>query len=128
MLSGNCRRYCAGFAAVALLVAVAGCPEEQATETAGEPPAPVTEIAKAAEPVTESIAEVEAKLAKADALDGTADKVVTKCASCALGMDGSAEHSVKVLDYTMHFCTEGCAKTFAEDTTKSVLAMSIPES
>ena len=66
-------------------------------------------------------------LSKADLLDGKEDKIVTRCASCMLNMDGTNEHTVKVLDYTMYFCTEHCAKSFAKDTTKSVLAMKIPE-
>ena len=72
-------------------------------------------------------AEVEAKLAQADLLDGEADKIVMRCASCALKMDGSSDHALKVLDYTLYFCTERCAKSFAENTTKAVLALEIPE-
>ena len=70
---------------------------------------------------------MEAKLAQADLLDGKADKIVTRCASCALKMDGSSEYTLKVLNYTLYFCTERCAKTFAEDTTKAVLALQVPE-
>lgn len=106
------------------LVAVAGCPKEKAVETdAGSP----TETAKSVKSDADIQAEVEAKLAKADLLDGNADKIVTRCASCALAMDGSEAHSLKVLDYTLYFCTERCASTFGEDTTKAVLAMKIPE-
>jgi len=68
-----------------------------------------------------------AKLAKADLLDGKADKIVTRCASCALGMDGKAEHSLKALDYTMYFCTAGCAERFAKNMTESIEAMEVPD-
>ena len=71
--------------------------------------------------------EVDIKLAKADLLDGKADKIVTRCASCALNMDGKPKHALKVMDYTMYFCTKGCAERFAKHTTESVLGMKIPE-
>jgi len=111
-------------ALAALLVAVAGCSEKKAAETDVGSPA---DAAKPAKSDAEIPSEVQAKLAKADLLDGEADKIVTRCASCALKMDGSSDHALKVLDYTLYFCTERCAKSFAEDTTKAVLAMKIPE-
>lgn len=111
-------------ALAALLVAVAGCPEKKAAETdAGLPP----DTAKSAKSEAEIQVEVEAKLAKADLLDGKADKIVTRCASCALRMNGTSEHSLKVLDYTLYFCTLGCAQRFGENMTASILAMKIPE-
>ena len=116
--------YRAGCSAlVALLLAVAGCPEDKAPE----PTAPPVEVADPVKDIADVQPEVEAKLAEADLLDGKADKIVTRCASCALKMDGSSEHTRKVLDYTLYFCTEGCAKTFAKNTTESVLAMNIPK-
>ncbi|UCE60229.1 MAG: hypothetical protein JSU63_00480 [Phycisphaerales bacterium] len=74
-----------------------------------------------------SSAQLVAKLAKADRLDGKVDKIVTRCASCAFNMDGKPEHTLKAEDYTLHFCTETCAQQFAKNLTKSVLAMNIPE-
>ena len=68
-----------------------------------------------------------AKLAKANLLDGKADKIVVGCASCALKMEGSSEHALKVLDYTVYFCTERCAQSFAKDKVKSVLARELRE-
>ncbi len=111
-------------ALAALLVAVAGCPKKKAAETDAGFPA---DTAKAAKSEAEPTAAVEAKLAQADLLDGKADKIVTRCASCALRMNGTSDHTLKVLDYTLYFCTERGAKTFAEDTTKAVLALEIPE-
>ena len=72
-------------------------------------------------------AAVEAKLAKADAFDGKTDKVLSKCASCALGTDGKSEHALEVSGYTLHFCSEGCKTGFEKDTTKAILALKIPE-
>lgn len=45
---------------------------------------------------------------KADLADGTEDHVVSQCGSCALGMEGSADHAVTVGDYEMHFCSASC--------------------
>jgi YHS domain-containing protein len=66
-------------------------------------------------------------LAKADALDGETDKVVTLCASCSLGMDGLAEHSLEVGEYTMYFCKDYCKQRFSKNITESVLKMKIPQ-
>ena len=73
-----------------------------------------------------TFSEMDEKLAQADRLDGAEDKVVTRCASCALRMDGKPEFAIKVRGYTMHFCSKDCADRFGKDTTKSVLDMVIP--
>jgi hypothetical protein len=100
---------------------VAGCRKEEAAEA--ESPAVAAQPAAAlALP-----AELEAKLAKADQLDGEADKVIKRCASCSFSMDGSSEHTLKAMDYTMHFCTEACANKFAENMTESIRTMTVPE-
>lgn len=80
-----------------------------------------------AEKDVDTKAAVEAKLAEADEFDGQTDKVVSKCASCALGMDGKSEHALAVSGYTLHFCSEGCKTGFDKDTTKAILALKIPE-
>lgn len=67
-------------------------------------------------------------LAKADAMDGEVDNVVTKCGSCRLGMNGKAEHAVKAHGYTMHFCSAGCKTGFEKDLDKSILALNVPQS
>ena len=109
----------------AALLAFAGCSKKEAETT---PPAAEPLATEPAAATADDVpAEIEAKLAQADLLDGQADKVVTRCASCALSMDGKPDYSLKVLDYKLLFCTEGCAKSFAKDITKSVLAMKIPE-
>ena len=71
--------------------------------------------------------DVLAKLAKADAVDGAADKVVSKCGGCALRMDGSDEHAITVSGYAMHFCSAKCKKDFSKDPGRSVLALTIPK-
>ena len=76
---------------------------------------------------TDNTAAVEAKLAEADEFDGKTDKVVSKCASCTLGMDGKSEHALEVSGYTLHFCSEDCKTGFEKDTTKAILALKIPE-
>ena len=65
-------------------------------------------------------------LAAADMLDGKDDKIITRCAGCKFGMDGSKEHTLEIEGYTLYFCKEDCKKQFAEDPAKSVLAMEIP--
>ncbi len=70
--------------------------------------------------------EMDEKLAQADRLDGAEDKVVTRCAGCALKMDGKPEFAMEVRGYTMYFCSKDCEERFGKDTTKSVLDLVIP--
>lgn len=72
-------------------------------------------------------ADVVAKLAKADAVDGKADKVVSKCAGCSLGMDGVPAHALTVGDYTMHFCKAGCLAPFKADPAKEIAALKVKD-
>ena len=86
--------FCAGcFVSAFLLASVAGCPKEQDPTTS----APIAAGAPAGADA-EIQAEAKAKLAKADLLDGKADKTVTRC-----------------------------AQRFGKNMTESVLAMKIPE-
>lgn len=89
-----------------------------------------SEPAKATRSATGGVAsgqpEVEAKLASADALDGKVDKVISRCAACALGMDGSSEHALETHGYTMHFCSSHCRDGFAENPDKAILGMKVP--
>ena len=62
-------------------------------------------------------------LASADNADGTEDKVVSKCAGCKLGMDGSADYALTVEGYEMHFCGADCKSHFADDTKTAVMAL-----
>lgn len=68
-------------------------------------------------------AEVVARLDEFDAKDGAVDKVVHKCAGCSLGMDGEDKWPLKVADYTMHFCKQGCLDKFSKDPGTAILAV-----
>lgn len=68
-------------------------------------------------------AEVVARLEQFDAKDGAVDKVVHKCAGCSLGMDGEDKWPLKVADYTMHFCKQGCLDKFSKDPAPAILAV-----
>ncbi|GAG26947.1 unnamed protein product, partial [marine sediment metagenome] len=83
----------------------------------------------ASDPVADSVPyyTTAPKLAEADEFDGKTDKVVSKCASCTLGMDGKSEHSLEVSSYKLHFCSEDCKTGFGKDTTKAILALKIPK-
>ncbi len=114
---------------VALMLAAApGCKKEEPGQTkpAGEDIS-VKKVgaADAKGKVTVKV-KMEAKLARADSFDGKTDKVVSKCPSCALGMDGSSAHALKVSGYELHFCSADCKTGFEKDTTKAVLALKIP--
>lgn len=73
-----------------------------------------------------SLPEVNAMLAAADAQDGAPDKVVAKCAGCALSMDGKAEHVLAVGDYDLRFCSAQCRANFAPQAAEKVLALNVP--
>lgn len=106
-------RSAAAAAAIALVSLLAGC--GRTTEVASPPPSPA-----AASPAPSP--EVLAALAKADALDGAADKTIKKCYACSLGMDGKAEFASAVGEYRAYFCKEGCKKAFDKDPAAMVLA------
>jgi len=67
---------------------------------------------------------LQAKLSGADLMDGTEDKVVSRCTGCGLAMDGSDEYSVAVGDYELHFCSESCRDNVTDE---AILALVIPE-
>jgi YHS domain-containing protein len=77
---------------------------------------------------TMSPAEVEAKLAKADAYDGTTDKILSKCLTCGLGMAGKSDFSYMHHGYTLHFCSVECRTVFAKDSAKAVANLEVPSS
>lgn len=108
---------------VAGMLVVSGCGQQGSPSPAGSQPesSPADEALEVA--VTPAMAEV---LAKADALDGQSDKVVSLCASCALGMDGSEEHSLRVGEYTMYFCSGDCKQEYSKDISQSILGMQLP--
>ncbi len=70
--------------------------------------------------------EVMAKLAAADLLDGKSDKVVSKCASCALAMNGDPQQAWETHGYSLHFCSAGCKSGFEKQGDQAILTMEIP--
>lgn len=115
-------------AAIAALIGLTACrkqpAESEAARTKSSKPAEVSASTKAADHETPS-ADVVAKLAKADVLDGAADHVVSKCGICALRMAGSDAHVSKLGDYELHFCSDGCKKTFDQNPSKAVMAFNV---
>src|SRR5262245_2993247 len=91
----------------------AGCGEKPAAEAKGTPSA--------------AQAQIDAILARADQVDGTADRVVSRCPGCQLHMPGSEAHTVQMGTYALHFCSEDCKSRFGKDLEKSVLALAVPE-
>ncbi len=97
---------------------VFGCGGASAPEVAV--PTPDPEPAAAAAPETTEApealaADTLAALAKADAVDGDLDNVVSKCALCSLHMDGSPDHVVTAGDYSLHMCSAECKSHYEED-------------
>ena len=66
-------------------------------------------------------------LSKADAADGTLDKIVTKCATCMLGMTGQPGNAVTYGEYTLHFCSQQCKEHFISQPEQVLLALEFPE-
>ena len=71
-------------------------------------------VADAPKTATEP-AKVAEGLKTADVADGTEDKVVHKCAGCALGMDGDAAHTIEHEGYKLHMCSAMCKTHFEKD-------------
>ncbi len=117
-------------AAAFVLITLVGCGKEEPatrdTEAKAKQAAGLVQE-KAAEGEAEIQAAVLAKLALADELDGTADKIIKRCPGCGLKMDGKSEHATEVSGYTIHFCSASCQDEFAKDLTKSILDLEIPK-
>ena len=96
---------------------------EPAAEAPAAKPAEAPAPAEAAKPDPKVLA----ALAKADAADGKADKVVSKCIGCRLGMDGDAQFATAVGDYKVHLCSTECKGAFDKDPAKAILALKLPE-
>lgn len=76
---------------------------------------------------TPSPALVEMTLKHADLVDGEADQVVSQCPGCALQMEGSADHTLEVAGYELHFCSDTCRKSFATEPETKIAALEIPD-
>jgi hypothetical protein len=93
----------------------------------GQPAADEEIVEPAAEAESPAVEDVEAKLALADAFDGTVDGIVARCPGCALGMDGSAEHTLRVAGHELRFCSASCMESFADEPEARILALVIPD-
>jgi hypothetical protein len=76
--------------------------------------------------VTQPSAAALAVLAKADAADGKVDKVVSKCLTCMLGMEGRPENAATYGEFALHFCSNTCKEAFLSDPEKVALALKFP--
>lgn len=110
-----------------VMVIALGCGGQEG-ETAQEHPETADAHAEAADAHAADAtaqSEIVAILAKADAADGSEDKVVSKCAGCKLRMEGSADYALTVENYEMHFCGTDCKSHFEDDTEKAVMALQL---
>jgi hypothetical protein len=89
----------------------------------GKTPAVADKSVKAAEPGAAALA----ALAKADAADGKVDKIVSRCLTCMLGMEGRPENAATYGEFTLHFCSKPCKEAFLNDPEKAALALKFPE-
>ena len=92
------------------------------TDTKTKAAAPATAAPKSESSTVDS-AQLSEALKVADAADGVEDKVAHKCAGCALGMDGSADHAVEVDGYTLHLCSSMCKTYFSKDISGNVVQL-----
>ena len=113
----------AGLAAVfvaAIALSACGQAEKAADEAAEAASAAAEQAGDVAEQAAEQVATLDeaamkAVLTYADGADGAEDGVVSKCAGCALAMDGKADHVVERHGYEFHLCSEHCQETFEKD-------------
>ena len=99
---------------LSLLLACGGSPASETPPT--PPPAPMVAAQAAPAASSPDPAKVAEALKVADAADGVEDKVATKCAGCALAMDGDEAHQVTVDGTTLHLCSSMCKENFTKDT------------
>jgi hypothetical protein len=89
----------------------------------GKTPSVADSNANAAKPSPATLA----ALAKADTADGKADKIVSKCLTCMLGMEGQPENATTYGEFTLYFCSKSCKEAFLSDPEKAALALKFPE-
>ena len=103
-----------------LLVACAADPAPEVVQQATTAPAhaethEAAVEAPADEPAGPDVSAFAAQLSAADLADGAEDHVVSKCAGCALGMDGDPAHASTAGEYELHLCSESCKANFDAD-------------
>lgn len=116
------KRSLAALMCAALAVGVLACSEQgdQHAEAAGSDAATQQETMQAS-------TQVAALLAKADAVDGMQDHVVSQCSGCKLAMAGDPNHAMDVGEYSLQFCSAACKDNFAQGGEAAILALEIPE-
>ena len=107
-----------------LCVCFIGCrqQEEDSTEMPADTNDMSMDMPEAGPPLVVTDAML-AKLAAADAADGHVDKVIEKCVTCKLEMDGKPEYAVTVGDYSVQLCSATCEGVFEKDPAKALLAL-----
>jgi hypothetical protein len=104
-----------GIFLLAMSMALPGCGPD---DSARDPRTPLTvDVSPAATTM----------LARADAMDGTADHVVSLCSGCGLGMQGDAAYTLEAGEFSMHFCSDSCLDHFAEHTEEAIAALDLPD-
>lgn len=108
---------------ITLTLSLFGCAPDASTDQA-------TATVETAEPATagDASAELVAKLALADEVDGASDHQIGKCYVCGLGMDGKPEFAVEVEGYKAHLCSDYCREHFANNWQSVVGETDIPQS
>ena len=117
-----------GWLALSLLavVLIAGCSNSEEPAAAAEPAAPAAAAEAQIPEVSPETAAAAAPIRMAaDMLDGTEDKVIGKCASCALTMQGSEEFASNVEGYELHFCSKDCKDHFEANQTETLMALNV---
>jgi len=116
------------FISIALISACGGQGTETAESAEAEPPVAATEAVQAPPEISEETkAAMVAALEQADAVDGSADHVVQKCANCALMMDGKSEFAAELVGFEMHFCSDECKDGFQQNVEEKLVALEIPD-
>ena len=108
------------FTCVLFTVLLAGCSAESAAPAGG-----ATEPSGSEPAAQQTNPAMTEKLAAADAVDGKKDKVVSKCAGCALMMNGKSDTTLEFEGYTMLFCKDACHDRFEADPEKEILALRV---
>ncbi len=119
-----CRTTAAVAVMCVLAIGMTGCEKKEGGGKGADSAKPI--VVKLDGTSIENKAKITTLLAKADMVDGEGDKVVSKCAGCALGMDGKASYAIECEGYTLNFCAYGCRTMFNKDFEKSALAIKLP--
>jgi hypothetical protein len=107
--------------ALAALLLVAAC------QTGDEAVKPARPAHGAADQVATPSDEILSRLAAADAADGATDKIIRKCITCSLLMDGDPKHTAEAHGYEAHLCSDQCLYRFTRDPDRALMSMKPPQ-